>query len=122
MTDDAISDEEYERSAFQVVPIASLPATGVDLVGWPGTPADWRSVTRIAIAIFNAGIDPLDESAIRQEVGAARLDRRDRSWAIELFLDPIAIYAMGRRWSNGRHRVEAMRRADVPECLLKVLT
>jgi len=117
MTEDAISDEEYERSAFQGVPIASLPATGVDLVGWPGARVDWRSVTQFAIAIFNAGVDPLDESAIRQEVGGARLDRRDRSWARELFLDPIAIYAMGRRRSNGRHRVEAMRQADVPECL-----
>src|SRR2546425_7979218 len=104
MTDDTISDEEYERSAFQVVPIASLPAmTGVNLVGWPGAQVDWRSVTRVAIAIFNVGVDPLDESAIRQEV-RARLHRRDRSWAVELFMDPIAIYAISRRWSNGRHR------------------
>lgn len=122
MTDDTINEDDYERSAFQVVPMASLPATGVDPAGWPGARVDWRSVTRLAIAIFRAGVDPLNELAIRQEVGAAGLHRREHSWAIDLFMDPIAIYAKSQRWSNGRHRVQAMRQADVPECLLKVLT
>lgn len=58
MTDDAISDEEYEREAFRVVPLASFPDARVDLIDWPDARIDWRSVAQLAVGIFAAGISP----------------------------------------------------------------
>jgi hypothetical protein len=119
---DSISDEDYEREAFCVLSLRSLPKTGVDLVEWPGVDVDWMSAAKLAVRIFNAGVDPLDEVEIRLRVLGSSLRRRDRSWAVDLFIDPIALYAKSRRWSGGRHRVEAMRRVGVSATVLKILT
>jgi len=119
---DSISDEDYEREAFCVLSLRSLPKTGVDLVEWPGVDVDWMSAAKLAVRIFNAGVDPLDEVEIRRRVLGSSLRRRDRSWAVDLFIDPIALYAKSRRWSGGRHRVEAMRRVGVSATVLKILT
>ncbi len=122
MSYDSISDEDYEREAFCVLSLRSLPKTGVDLVEWPGVDVDWMSAAKLAVRIFNAGVDPLDEVEIRRRVLGSSLRRRDRSWAVDLFIDPIALYAKSRRWSGGRHRVEAMRRVGVSATVLKILT
>jgi hypothetical protein len=71
---------------------------------------------------MNAHVDPLDEDEVRRLVVAAKLRRNDREWAIQLFTNPIGIYAESRNWVDGRHRVEAMRQAGVEMCVLKVLT
>ena|ERR1700724_3580133 len=122
MSYEGLSDEQYERNAFCVLPLKSLPETGVDLVGWPGANVDWLATAQLAVCILNAGIDPLNEVEIRRRVLMSSLRGRDQTWAIDLFVDPIAIYAKSQRWSGGRHRVEAMRRVGVPATVLKMLT
>jgi hypothetical protein len=120
--DNDLTDEEYERRAFRVVQLSSLPITDIDLVGWPGADVDWKTAAAVAVQVFNAGIDPIDRDAIERAVNQRQTRKRDREWIIDLFRDPIAIYAKSRRWSNGRHRVEAMRRAGASECVVQVLT
>jgi hypothetical protein len=119
---DGGDEEDYERAAFGIQPLASLPRTGVDIAGWDGAGVDWRSVADVAVELMNAHVDPLDEDEVRRLVVAAKLRRNDREWAIQLFTNPIGIYAESRNWVDGRHRVEAMRQAGVEMCVLKVLT
>lgn len=117
-----MNEEDYERAAFCIRPLASLPDAGVDIVGWHGADVDWRSVANVAVEILNADVDPLDHEAIRRCVLAAKLRKSDREWAIELFTNPIGIYAGSRRWVDGRHRIEAMRQAGVVVCVLQMLS
>jgi hypothetical protein len=115
-----MDDEDYERAAFCVRPLASLPDSDVDIAGWHGAGVDWRSVAKVAAEIMNAQVDPLDDEEIRRRVLAARLRKDDREWAIQLFTNAIGVYAGSGRWVDGRHRIEAMRQAGVLECVLKV--
>jgi len=120
--DNDLTDEEYERRAFRVVQLSSLPITDIDLVDWPGAEVDWKTAAAVAVQVLNVGIDPIDRDAIERAVNQRQIRKRDREWIIDLFRDPIAIYAESWRWSNGRHRVEAMRRAGASECVVQVLT
>jgi hypothetical protein len=115
-----MNDEDYERAAFCIRPLVSLPDTEVDIDGWHGAEVDWRSVANVAVEIMNADVDPLDHEEIRRRVLAAQLRRRDRGWAEQLFTNPIGIHAGSGRWVDGRHRIEAMRRAGVGMCVLQV--
>jgi hypothetical protein len=67
-------------------------------------------------------VDPLDKNEIISRVNASRLRSRERDWTIDLFIQPIGLRAKSRRWVDGRHRVEAMRRAGVVECVMQVLS
>jgi hypothetical protein len=119
-----LSDEEWERAeraAFRVVSIATLPEPDVELAGWHGAKVDWRSVAEVTVAIFEAGVDPLDRDDVERRVAGSQLDRDERIWAIQMFAgDPVAFYRESRRWSGGRHRALAMRSAGATRCLVQI--
>ena len=116
-----LSDEEYERAAFCVMRLAELPPSDVDMSGWQGSDVNWLAASSCAIKVLRAGVDPLDLAAVDEAIKASRLDRRDREWAGMFFSTPIGVYRKSRRWSDGRHRVAAMRAKRVPECVLRML-
>jgi hypothetical protein len=118
---DEPSDDDYERTAFRVVSIDTLPDSEVDLAGWHGPHVDWYSVSQVAVEIFEAGVDPLDHDEVKRRVTESELRPGDRSWAEGLFCEPVGIYRRSRRWVDGRHRTNAMRGAGVKRCLVQVL-
>jgi hypothetical protein len=86
-----LSDGEYERTAFRVVPIDTLPDSEVDLAGWHGAHVDWYSVSQVAVEVVEAGVDPLDRGEVKHRVAQSNLREADRSWAEDLFCQPVAI-------------------------------
>jgi hypothetical protein len=91
VTDD-LSDQESERTAFRVVSIDTLPESAVELAGWHGAQVDWYAVSRVAVEIFEARVDPLDHGEVEHRVAQFQLRSSDRSWAEDLFRQPVAIY------------------------------
>jgi hypothetical protein len=99
----------------------TLPDSEVDLAGWHGAHVDWYSVSQVAVEVFEAGVDPLDRGEVKHRVAQSNLREADRSWAEDLFCQPVAIYSRSRLWVDGRHRTQAMREAGVKRCLAQVL-
>ena len=117
-------EAEYERRAYRVVELISLPDTGLaeaDLDGWHGRGVDWQAVSQAAVDALTSGLDPVDREAVESATQWKKLATRDREWAKQLLTQPICLYAVSRRWVDGRHRVEAMRVASVRRCVVQLL-
>lgn len=70
---------------------------------------DWPGIAAASVSGLFAGIDPLDDEAILCHAGATLHGQRDQRWLLSLFTDPIVAGPNDERFTNGRHRVHAMR-------------
>ena len=121
-----ITDDEA-RESFEVVRLDDLPPTD-DIELSPSETdaccyhceADWRRIGPAAVAILRAGVDPLDRNAIVAAAKELGLDAPARGWLLTLFstIDAIIVLRQSPRFTNGRHRVHALRAADVDECVV----
>lgn len=106
-----------ERSSIQIVALAYLPATEVDVQPTYYN-ANWPRIAHVAEQLLGSGIDPLDHGVVRREAKRRIVDSHDRSWLLSLFFDPIVVSLESQQYTNGRHRVHAMRRAGVRTCVV----
>jgi hypothetical protein len=119
-----ISDEEM-RGSFEVVRLEDLPPDGIEVVpsvdqacGCHWCEADWPAIANTAVAILEAGIDPLNDAAIHSHSEA--LGWRENGWLQSLFNPTQAIIVLrdSQQFTNGRHRTHALRVAGVERCVV----
>ncbi len=79
--------------------------------------ADWAKIGAIALEILESSAEA--RAVLGQINGDERLGDEDRQWLASLFTNPIHWNDRGRTLINGRHRLCALRTADVPVCPVK---
>ena len=124
-----LSDDE-KRSSFEILWVHDLPPIDRDDIrivpsllrrcGCHHCKGNWPKISRVAVEILEAGIDPLDHDAIVARAHQARLNARDRGWLYSLFYPSEAITVLrgSREYTNGMHRVHALRVAGVDRCVV----
>lgn len=76
-------------------------------------------IAAASIEVLAAGIDPLDDTAVREHATAA-LDADDASWLHSLFADPIVVDRDLSDFVNAMHRTWHMLRAGVTHCIVEL--
>jgi hypothetical protein len=118
-----LTDEE-RRASYEAIDLARLPDDGIECEParwWSTRPCgcrhcrgDWRRIAVLSVEVLARGIDPLDFDAIRAfSRQKLRWSRRDCGWLLSLFCDPVVVAPTDESYTNGRHRVHAMRLARV---------
>jgi hypothetical protein len=72
----------------------------------------------LAVRTFESGVSPRDLTAIGRVEAASQLSPSDQGAFSSLFVDPIVARPGADYYTNGRHRVAAMRRAGVVRCVV----
>jgi hypothetical protein len=116
----AAEDADQERreiASFEVVDLSDLPSTPEEFAErYPDS--DWSAIAELAVAAFESGISPRDLRAVERFAARSELSPHDRSALLSLFVDPIVARPGDDHFTNGRHRVAAMRRASVRRCVV----
>ena len=104
-----LSDDERQGS-FEIVALNSLPDVPQDLEVPPG---DWMSIAKVSVEFIAAGGNPLDVYAVNAFARNRLSQENDRFELYRLFTDEIVCGHDDNGFTNGRHRVHAMRLAGV---------
>jgi hypothetical protein len=125
-----ITDDEA-RASFELVRVDDLPP--VDRPDIPvvhtddGRPCgcdwcqhNWRKIAAASVTIFEEGVDPLDRDAIDARAGELGLANDERGLLLTLFSPTDAIIELRHcgQYTNGMHRVHALRMAGVEVCVV----